>query len=1066
MKRNVFIVLIAFMFVFSMASISASQDGDDLQVDDEAEIIENVDESIESSEDNTIYISPDGSGDGLNSDNPTNWDDAYSKVNDGWTIIFNDGEYTNIVNKTINKELTLKAQNRDSAILDGQNKNNFFTVNKTKITLDGITFKNGNATEGGALCFTKESLNSNFSHCKFINCVGLWGGAIYFNSTINNNEFTSDFINCSNINRGAAIFCKGGSYNVFDGNYINCSSVFGGAIYFDAYGSYANRNRFSGNFINCTCLPSGSGGAIYLYCFNNYTDFSGKFINCAAGGDAGAIYLRYSYNSKFNGEFENCKSNKSWGGVMYTYRSVNDLFDGKFINCSAGIDGGVAGIYEQATNLTFLGDYINCSALFGSICYADNGIINSTINVNAINCTGSYGTVFRLGGCENTIFKGNYTNCISNVQYGNGAITINGPIISNVTINGTFINCFADYGPAVSLMGDANLSNHIYGTFINCTSHNIGTLSLYTGKTFVSGKFINCSADWGGAAVFSYTKNDDDPSYGNNTISGEFINCYSKTGGIVDGNCIRIENAIFKDNRVDNKSAIFLRHYGPGGKYILDGDVNVTNCILINNKAPAVSLNIINVTKENDCEITIVFKGTNTMLNAIYGHVNLKNVTYWGPNGLVNSEDIENTREFYAIGQNITWQLLDSNDNVVKSGVGITDNNGLLKLEFHDLIGNYTLKAIHYDDDYYTEISNNLTLEFEKLTPTFSNNVSTVLKGDDAVVNIKMQSDITGKLIATVNNTNITFDVLNGEATLTIPAKMLENIYQVTALITFEGNDRYKSGNTTVTINIVQGQLTSPDNITRGWNSGMDAICALLDYSGNLITGKEVSLIVNGKTYKATAGNDGLIRFNVKLPVGNYTATFYYNDQTNVCHTNITIVKRLLENTDITMDYADGTKYKVLAIGDDGQPVGAGETVIIKVNGKSYNVKTDKNGYAYLKINLKPKAYTITAEYKNTKVSNKLTVKQILKSNNVKVKRSAKKMVLKATLKSSKGKAISGKKITFKKKKKTYKAKTNKKGIAKVTIKKNLIKKLKKGKKYTVKIKYIKDSIKKTVKAI
>ena len=87
----------------------------------------------------------------------------------------------------------------------------------------------------------------------------------------------------------------------------------------------------------------------------------------------------------------------------------------------------------------------------------------------------------------------------------------------------------------------------------------------------------------------------------------------------------------------------------------------------------------------------------------------------------------------------------------------------------------------------------------------------------------------------------------------------------------------------------------------------------------------------------------------------------------------------------------------------------------------------------------------------------KLTLKK------VKVKKSAKKLVLRATLKIN-GKAAKGKKIIFKFKGKKYKAKTNKKGVAKVTIKKKVLKKLKVGKKVKYQATYGKVTKKYTVK--
>ena len=66
------------------------------------------------------------------------------------------------------------------------------------------------------------------------------------------------------------------------------------------------------------------------------------------------------------------------------------------------------------------------------------------------------------------------------------------------------------------------------------------------------------------------------------------------------------------------------------------------------------------------------------------------------------------------------------------------------------------------------------------------------------------------------------------------------------------------------------------------------------------------------------------------------------------------------------------------------------------------------------------------------------------------------------------GKLAKGKKLTFKFKGKTFKVKTNKKGVAKLTIKskvlKKLLKKVKAGKKVKYQVSYGKKTVKKTLK--
>ena len=161
--------------------------------------------------------------------------------------------------------------------------------------------------------------------------------------------------------------------------------------------------------------------------------------------------------------------------------------------------------------------------------------------------------------------------------------------------------------------------------------------------------------------------------------------------------------------------------------------------------------------------------------------------------------------------------------------------------------------------------------------------------------------------------------------------------------------------------------------------------------------------------------------------------------------------------------YYNKDSYSVTVYGTDGN-VAAGVEVIFKVNGKKVgSAKTNAKGVATIKLKQLPKTYKIASEALGETVTKKLTVKQVLKLKKVKVKKSAKKLAITATLKEGK-KAIKGKKITFKFNGKKYTAKTNKKGVAKITVKKSVLKKLKVGKKVKYQATYIKDTVKKSVK--
>ena len=194
--------------------------------------------------------------------------------------------------------------------------------------------------------------------------------------------------------------------------------------------------------------------------------------------------------------------------------------------------------------------------------------------------------------------------------------------------------------------------------------------------------------------------------------------------------------------------------------------------------------------------------------------------------------------------------------------------------------------------------------------------------------------------------------------------------------------------------------------------------------------------------------------------------TIKASDNGSVCSIKVYTVcddTKVINNKDISVDYAGGSYFSVKVVTSDGHAVGAGEKVTFTINKNPTTVTTDKDGIAKIKIKEGPGKYALTTKYNGKTYANKVTVKHVLTATKVTVKKTAKKFTLKATLKIN-GKAVNGKWVTFKFNGKTYKVKTTSKGVAQKTLKKNVIKKLKKGKTYSVKVTYSKDTIKTTVK--
>ena len=260
--------------------------------------------------------------------------------------------------------------------------------------------------------------------------------------------------------------------------------------------------------------------------------------------------------------------------------------------------------------------------------------------------------------------------------------------------------------------------------------------------------------------------------------------------------------------------------------------------------------------------------------------------------------------------------------------------------------------------------------------------------------------------------------------------------------------------------------ITGNEDITVDYNSGSYFSVNVVTADGHAVVGAGVKFNINGKTTTVKTDGNGTAKIEITEVPGKYTITSEYGGKT--CKNTVAVELNLKTckvtgNKNIKVDYGSGSYFSVKVVSADGKVAANGASVKFKINGKTTTVKTNKKGIAKIKITDVPGKYTIKTTFNGKTYANKVTVKQVLKANKVTVKKTAKKFTLKAKLK-IKGKSVKGKKITFKFNGKTYKVKTNSKGIAKKVLKKNVIKKLKKGKKYTVKVTYLKDTIKTNVK--
>ena len=388
----------------------------------------------------------------------------------------------------------------------------------------------------------------------------------------------------------------------------------------------------------------------------------------------------------------------------------------------------------------------------------------------------------------------------------------------------------------------------------------------------------------------------------------------------------------------------------------------------------------------------------------------------------------------------------------------VSIDSGNAVIEIDDLsVGDHNVTIVYAGDERYAPINVTSVLNVPKVAVD-ENAISVDVSGNSIVVTVDLPSDATGNVAVIVDGVKYDATVENGKATVNVD-NLSVGIHNVTA--TYFGDDKYAPVSRNVTSNIPkedvpEKEFTVDVNLPVGSKNPKVTVKLPKDATGYALVN------VNGYSYYSPVENGDVIITIPGLGYGAYDVSVTYSGdgKYNSADKNfiINIQKPVLKSRNIQIRYTCKYPYRVLVTVDGNAVVK--QYVIFKFNGKTYKRLTNNKGYATLKLPIvAPKTYKITATFKGVSVSKNVKVGKIVVAYNKKIKKSARFAKIKVRLAPVAKKYLAGKHMVLKLNGKTFKAITNKKGVATFTISKKFLAMLKVGKVYKYKVRYAKDSV-------
>ncbi|MEE0934967.1 MAG: Ig-like domain-containing protein [Methanobrevibacter sp.] len=149
------------------------------------------------------------------------------------------------------------------------------------------------------------------------------------------------------------------------------------------------------------------------------------------------------------------------------------------------------------------------------------------------------------------------------------------------------------------------------------------------------------------------------------------------------------------------------------------------------------------------------------------------------------------------------------------------------------------------------------------------------------------------------------------------------------------------------------------------------------DKKGKLLKNTAIKIKLNGKVTSVKTNNKGVATLAINLKPGKYSIVVT-NPKTTESLTKTVTIKSLIVTNDLTFNETQKAKFNVKILNSNGK-ASPNKKVTLKVNGKTYTKTTNKNGIATLDLSLSNGKYTITTQYSDLTVKNKITVNKAIK---------------------------------------------------------------------------------------